>query len=77
MKAFKAKQNLDWEQKLPSSLRGNMLETGRKPHHGGRRLWLVVAFLAAVLPASAQYSSGVQATIVDQNGAVIPSAQVI
>ena len=54
-----------------------MLEKGRKPHHSGRRLWLVVAFLAAVLPANAQYSSGVQATIVDQNGAVIPSAQVI
>jgi hypothetical protein len=54
-----------------------MLEKGRRPDYRGRRWWLAAAFLAAVLPASAQYSSGIEATVVDQNGAVIPSAQVI
>lgn len=42
-----------------------------------RNTLCVAAFIAAMTAtASAQYSSGIQGTIVDQNGAVVPSAQI-
>jgi hypothetical protein len=48
---------------------------------GGFHTWIMLLCLAvlclAAMPAHAQYSSGIEATIVDQNGAVIPSAQVM
>jgi predicted lysophospholipase L1 biosynthesis ABC-type transport system permease subunit len=48
---------------------------------GGFHTWVMLLCLAvlclAAMPARAQYSSGIEATIVDQNGAVIPSAQVM
>jgi Carboxypeptidase regulatory-like domain len=54
-----------------------MQETRRKLYSWARWWCLTVLFLAAVaVPASAQYSSGIEATVVDQNGAAIPSAQV-
>jgi hypothetical protein len=43
--------------------------------------WMMLLCLAvlclAAMPAHAQYSSGIEATIVDQNDAVIPLAQVM
>ena len=44
-----------------------------------RSVWLCLAalFLAATMPAFAQYSSGIEGTITDSTGAVIPSAEVV
>jgi hypothetical protein len=43
---------------------------------GTSLLLLAVFFLATAFTASAQYSSGIQATVIDSTGAVIPAAQV-
>jgi hypothetical protein len=53
-----------------------MQETSKRLHSWARRLCPTVLFLVIALPAGAQYSSGIEATVVDSNGAAIPSAQV-
>jgi hypothetical protein len=54
-----------------------MREKKGTQHLWSRSLSVLVLFLAAAtLPAIAQYSSGIEGTVADQSGAVIPSAQV-
>jgi len=41
-----------------------------------KALWLGVALMVLVVPTSAQYSSGIEGSVTDQSGALIPGAQV-
>lgn len=54
-----------------------MRETHSATHFLARALCLVALLIALTAPAMAQYSSGVEGTVLDQSGAVIPSAQVV
>ena len=53
-----------------------MRETTSAVNFLAKALCLVALLIAATAPAMAQYSSGVEGTVLDQSGAVIPSAQV-
>jgi hypothetical protein len=53
-----------------------MLETRATPLFWIRSLGLLALLIAVALPMHAQYSSGIEGTVTDQSGAVIPSAQV-
>ena len=53
-----------------------MRETNVALHYLTKALRLVALFIAATAPALAQYSSGIEGTVLDQSGAVIPLAQV-
>ena len=60
---------------LNSFLGGSMRESYFTSHLWAKALCLIALFITGATSARAQYSSGIEASVTDQSGAVIPNAQ--